>query len=119
MNEDGRSLVEERQGLLDAATRLEQSFALVADAYVESEVAVGIQIVDNLLCKMMHVYHDALESGGLEFHDYMPEQRLSAHGHQSFRHGVGQRFEASAQPCGKNHTLFHACKGTKKKKNEE
>ena len=40
MDEDGRRLVEERQGLLDAATRLEQSFALVADAYVESECRV-------------------------------------------------------------------------------
>ena len=119
MDKYGRSLVEERQGLLDAATRLEQSFALVADAYVESEVAVGIEVVDNLLCKMMHVYHDAPESGGLEFHDDMMKQRLSSDGYQCLRHRVGKGFQAGSQPSRKNHCLLHGCKGTKKKKNEE
>ena len=110
VDEYGRRLVEERQGLLDAATRLEQSFALVADADVEAEVAVGIEVVDNLLCKMMHVDHDALESGILQFHDDMMKQRLSSDGYQCLWHRVGKGFQAGSQPCRKDHCLLHGCK---------
>ena len=107
MDEDGAVGVEERSCFFDAATRFEQLFAFVADADVEPEVVVRLQIVDDLVGEMMHIDHNALYANRLESVDDMPQERLPPYPDQCLRHRVGKRFEACAETCGENHSLFH------------
>ena len=110
MDEDRRGGAEQGCGRLDATARIEQPGTLVGDADVESEVVVGIQVVDDLGCEMVYVHNDSCEAGRLQFHDYMPQKGVPVNLNECFGTGVGHRFEAGSQPCRKNHCLHHACK---------
>ena len=107
MDEDGLGGIEERESLLNATARLEQAVGLIADTDVEAEVIVGFQIIDDLLCKVMHVHYQELITCCLEFLDDVPEQGLSSYPHQCLRHRVCQRFQPRSQSCGKDHRLLH------------
>jgi hypothetical protein len=74
-------------------------------------VLIGLQIVDNLLGKVVNVNHQTLKSGSLELLYDVPQQGLSVDRYQRLRHGIGQGLQACAQPSGKYHRLLHVCKG--------
>ena len=108
MDEDGLGGIEERQGFLNAAARFEQAVTLVADADVEAEVVVGLEITDDLVGEMVNVHHDALGARCLQLHHDMPKQRLSPYPHQCLGHRVGERFEASAKTCSEDESVHRA-----------
>ena len=60
MYKDRLRWVEQWQGLLYASTCLEQLASLIAYADVETKVVVGLEIVNYLPGKVVHIYHDAL-----------------------------------------------------------
>ena len=84
--------------------------ALVADADVEAEVIVSLQIVDNLLGEVVHVDHDALIARGLELLDDMPQQRLPPYPDECLGHRIGQRFQPRSEASSEYHGLFHPAK---------
>lgn len=119
MYQDGTLGVEERQCLPDATTRLEQSGGLIADTDVESEIAVLMQVVDNLLRKVVHIDDDALITSSLELMDDMPKKRLSPHPDECLGHRVGQGLEARPESGCEYHSLFHGHKITQKREKKQ
>ena len=73
---------------------------------------VGLEVVDDLIGKMMHIDYHSLVAGCLELHDDMPQQWLPSYPYQCLGHGVSQGFKPRSQSCGENHDLFcfHAAK---------
>ena len=114
MNQYGRLLVKERQRLLDASTRLQQSVALVRNTYVKAEVTILLQVIDDLPGVVVHIDDDPLKASRLQFHDDMPEQGLSPYPHQCLWHRVSQGFQTGTQTRREDHRLFHVCKVTNK-----
>ena len=92
VNEDRRRGIEKRSSLLQPPARLQQHVALIGDADVNTEIVVGVEIIYNLVGKMMHVDNNAVETCITEFLYDMFQQRLSPYSDQSLRHTVGQRF---------------------------
>ena len=110
MYQDRRGRVEERQCLLDTATGLQQSAGLIADAYVESEVGVSLQIVHYLLGEMVHVDNDTLIARRTQLHHDMPQQRLPPYPDKCLGHRVCQGFQAGTKARSENHGLLHGAK---------
>ena len=55
MHQDGGIIGEEREGFLESASCLEEHVCLIAEADVESEGVVRLDIVDDLLSEMVDV----------------------------------------------------------------
>ena len=64
VDEERLSFRKEWGCLAYGSSRVEQVVAFVADAYVDAELLVGVDKVDNLLGEMMHVHHDMTETAG-------------------------------------------------------
>ena len=107
MDQDGRLGIEQRPRFLDATARLEQSAGFVGDTDVETEVIVGLEIIDDLFSEMMHIDDNPLISRCLKLLDDMPQQRLSPYPHECLGHRVGERLQSGSQTCSKDHRLLH------------
>ena len=106
MYQDGLVGREKRCRLLQAATCLQQQLRLVAQLHQRGIVGRR-NMVGYLLGEMMDIDHEMLIALLHQPRHDNIEQRLSPHGYQSLRHGIGKRLQACAQPCGENHGLLH------------
>ena len=96
VHQDKFVVVKHRQGLAQPASRIEQAVALVAHTDVDAEVLVGIQELDDLFAKVMHIDDDMLEASCLQFQEVMFQQGATVHLHQRLGAVVGQGSEARA-----------------------
>ena len=76
VDENRRRRVEKRESLANTTTRLEQNGGLITDTDVETEIVVVVQIVNNLLCKVMYIDNNTLVARSLELLDNVPKERL-------------------------------------------
>lgn len=105
MNEDGHGGVEQRQSMLDATTRFEQGGSFIANMDVKAEVLVGLEILNNLVSKVMDVDDDTLEARSTKLLDDMPKQRLATNRNQGLGHTVGDRFQTGTKSRREDHGL--------------
>ena len=96
MNKNGNFCSKKGLRFLNAATRFEKPVSLITHMDIKSKILIGCKITDDLISEMMHVDNNSFETGILEFRHYMPEQRLSPHPYQRFRHRIGKWLQASA-----------------------
>ena len=89
MNKNRLIGIEQWKGLFDSSTRFEQHGALIANTDIQTKIIVGLEIIYNLTCKVVHIYHNALITRVFKFLDYMPNERLPPYPHQRLWHGVG------------------------------
>ena len=68
---------------------------------------VVVNMVDDLLGKMVDVDDKAVIACLRQLLYLDVEERLATDRHQCFRHGVGQGFQSCAESCGQYHCLFH------------
>lgn len=73
MNQDGALIIKQRQRLLDATARFEQSVALIADTDVDAEMIIRFEVVDNLIGEMVDIDHHPLIARRPELRDDVPE----------------------------------------------
>ena len=73
---------------------------------IHPESVYGFQIGDYLVCKMMYVYSDVIDSGCFQLGHDMPQQGLAADRDQSLGHSVCQRFETGTETRSEYHS-FH------------
>lgn len=83
-------------GNAQSAAGFEELFGFVGQADGGFVWMCG-NVVPDLLCKVVDVDDDFIDSAVLKFSDGVVEQRSFCHGHKGFGHGVGQWFEAAAQ----------------------
>jgi len=105
MNEDGHGRVEQRQSMLDATTRFEQGGSFIANTDVKAEVLVGLEILNNLVSKVMNVDDDTFEARSVELLDDMPKQGLATNGYQGFGHTVSDGFQTGTKSRREDHGL--------------
>lgn len=99
---------EEVRRLTQSATCIEELVGLITDLYVESEVVVLFQIVDNLIGEVMDIDDEMVEAGIPQFIDDALNKRHAAYWHHGFWHRVGKRLEAGTHARGKYHCLHHS-----------
>ena len=102
MEQDRLRAVQKAAGMEKSASGVEQQAALVANADIDSEVAVGSKELLNLLCKMVDVDNYIGDSGLFYRADYSPQHRLAAYGDEGLGVSEGKRFEPGSQSGGKN-----------------
>ena len=95
VNHDGRIGREELLRMLQSAPRVKQGFALVGDEELGAPV-VALDVVDNLVGKVMRIHHDALRAGADKLLSNMLKQGLTSNGDERLGHRVGQGLEACA-----------------------
>ena len=107
VDKDGVGTVEQRAGMEDAASGVEEFTTFVADVDVETEVLLGSEEVDDLLTEVVDVDGDVGEPGITEAQDDAFEHGNTAHGHEGLGHGVGQGAQAGAETGGEDEGFFH------------
>ena len=106
MEQDGRLVAEQRLGLLQSATGLQQLLGLIAETHQRGIVLPG-DIVTDLLSEVMDIDDKAVVALRLQLTDVPLEEGLASYWHQRLGHRVGQGLQAGAQTCRENHCLFH------------
>lgn len=107
VDEEAVGIYEQRSGMLDAATSLEELTTLVGDAEghcITLHLGSMAPEVDHV-GKVMDVDDQIVESCSGQLLRDMLDERLAGNVHQGLRHGVGEGLESGAEPCGKYHGL--------------
>ena len=106
MQQDRRLVTEQRLGLLQSTTGLQQLVGLVTETN-QRGIVLPSDIVDNLLSKMVDIDDEAVVALRLQLADVPLQQGLATYRHQCLGHRVSQGLQSGAQSCSENHGLLH------------
>ena len=97
VNEDRVSVGEEASSLLESPTRLKELISLIAETDVNAKGVIGLDKVNDLLSEMMDINDDFSHTYGFQFLNEYLYKGFAIDGHHRLGHGVGERFETSAE----------------------